>query len=389
MSGFEDESPERMLCRLVSGRKNNQVGYEVLFGECGARVNGLSDPELVVLLSEQADIFCGGLSGQNKQIFSGCIFTGDPETFTSVGRRLYLSDSAVAWRVRSLKEMFLMQVEASQLEIEDPLDMPVEYLGLSDRTLKALSNLRVRSIKYLGDIVQCTAEELLSADGFGPKCLEAVEQMVERRGLQLRTPQLEIEDPLDTPVEYLGLSTGTLKALLNLRVISIKYLGDIVQCTAKELLNARGFVEGCLEEVEQMLERRGYRLGTKLNWAPPDLREELILPLDEFDLLGVNGGEAERKLHIAINVAKEKLMPIDQRESLEKLRGNLGAMERKVHDDLFGAGIRFLGDLLQCTEERLKEIGLNPYAIKLIRDRLRSIGLDLGLNLDWQPPTTS
>jgi DNA-directed RNA polymerase subunit alpha len=59
---------------------------------------------------------------------------------------------------------------------------PVEGLPISDRTSYGLRNA---DIKYVGELVQCTEEELLEIKNFGRKSLNEVKTILADMGLSL------------------------------------------------------------------------------------------------------------------------------------------------------------------------------------------------------------
>ena len=65
---------------------------------------------------------------------------------------------------------------------------PVEGLAISVRTH---SGLRSADIKYVGELVQCTEQELLEIKNFGRKSLNEVKAILADLGLSLGT---KVED---------------------------------------------------------------------------------------------------------------------------------------------------------------------------------------------------
>jgi DNA-directed RNA polymerase subunit alpha len=60
-----------------------------------------------------------------------------------------------------------------------------------------------------------------------------------------------------TPIEILGLSPRTLNALINGNIGSIE---ELIQCNPSRLANLRGFGKKALTEVDEALEKRGFKL---------------------------------------------------------------------------------------------------------------------------------
>ena len=61
---------------------------------------------------------------------------------------------------------------------------PVEGLSLSLRTFHGLQNA---DIKYIGELVQCTEQELLEINDFGRKSLHEIKAILADPGLSLGT----------------------------------------------------------------------------------------------------------------------------------------------------------------------------------------------------------
>jgi DNA-directed RNA polymerase subunit alpha len=59
---------------------------------------------------------------------------------------------------------------------------PVEGLSLSLRTFHGLQNA---DIKYIGELVQCTEQELLEINNFGRKSLNEIKAILADLGLSL------------------------------------------------------------------------------------------------------------------------------------------------------------------------------------------------------------
>ena len=71
------------------------------------------------------------------------------------------------------------------------------------------------------------------------------------------------------PITVFGLSVRTANCLNSIRV---KYIGDLVQYTEKELLNIRGFGKKCLKEIIDLLTEMGLELGETIpGWESKSL----------------------------------------------------------------------------------------------------------------------
>ena len=84
--------------------------------------------------------------------------------------------------------------------------------------------------------------------------------------------QEEFNAALLRPVDDLELSVRSANCLQQAK---IKYIGDLVQKTEPEMLKTKNFGRKSLNEIKQILEEMGLRLGMKLeNWPPKELIEK-------------------------------------------------------------------------------------------------------------------
>jgi len=178
------------------------------------------------------------------------------------------------------------------------------------RTIDAL-RLSVRSsnclykadIKYVGELVQLTEQELLLKKNFGRKCLYEVKGILSRMGLRLGLkldgfPSREVLEKADAEdynisfeqfnkTNVVGTKTVLRKELLipintlDLSVRSsnclykadIKYVGELVQLTEQELLLKKNFGRTSLREIREIVQSMDLRFGMKLDCFPE--RKEL------------------------------------------------------------------------------------------------------------------
>lgn len=76
----------------------------------------------------------------------------------------------------------------------------------------------------------------------------------------------ELHDLLSKPIDDCGLSVRSINSLKN---SNISTLGDLVRYTEDELLKVKNLGEKALQEIVEMLEREGLRLGTPGEEPPP------------------------------------------------------------------------------------------------------------------------
>ena len=78
----------------------------------------------------------------------------------------------------------LNDARGQERELTERLDMSTAEIGLSVRTTNCLEE---RGIFTVGDLLNCTREDLLSISNFGEKTLEEVYQSLESIGFYRRT----------------------------------------------------------------------------------------------------------------------------------------------------------------------------------------------------------
>jgi DNA-directed RNA polymerase subunit alpha len=79
-------------------------------------------------------------------------------------------------------------------------------------------------------------------------------------------------------VDELELSVRSANCLKNDNII---YIGDLVQKTEQEMLRTPNFGRKSLNEIKEVLESMGLRLGMEITNWPPENIEELARKLDE------------------------------------------------------------------------------------------------------------
>ncbi len=82
----------------------------------------------------------------------------------------------------------------------------------------------------------------------------------------------EFNENLLKPIEDLELSVRSFNCL---QTAGIKFVGDLVQKTEPELLKTKNFGRKSLKEIEDILGKMDFELGTKLeNWPPKELEKK-------------------------------------------------------------------------------------------------------------------
>ncbi len=179
--------------------------------------------------------------------------------------------------------LFLRDAEASQTMYYSPeeetdkakwsqvLEIPVTDFELSVRSRNCLKKMNIRT---LGDLTRVTEAQLLSSKNFGETSLGEIKDMMTAKGLRLGQsleegaqselryrPTVALNDEqqavMAKPVSDLNLSVRARKCMNRLGINS---LGDLVQHTADELLEAKNFGMTSLNEVRDKLQQLGLSL---------------------------------------------------------------------------------------------------------------------------------
>jgi DNA-directed RNA polymerase subunit alpha len=151
------------------------------------------------------------------------------------------------------------------------LEMPVTDFELSVRSRNCLKKM---NIKTLGDLTRVNEQQLLSSKNFGETSLEELRDIMTSKGLRIGQsleqgaqyeiryrPQQQLspeeQQVLNKPVGDLNLSVRARKCMNRL---GINTLGELVQRTADELLEAKNFGMTSLNEVREKLATYGLKL---------------------------------------------------------------------------------------------------------------------------------
>jgi DNA-directed RNA polymerase subunit alpha len=181
--------------------------------------------------------------------------------------RLYLKDAEA-----SLNMYYSPDDEIIQSKFSQVLEIPVTDFELSVRSRNCLKKM---NIKTLGDLTRVTEQQLLSSKNFGETSLQEIKEMLGSKGLRIgqsleegahyemrsHRPQMplspEEQAVLNKPVSELNLSVRARKCMNRLGINS---LGDLVQRSADELLEAKNFGMTSLNEVREKLQQYGLTL---------------------------------------------------------------------------------------------------------------------------------
>jgi len=213
--------------------------------------------------------------------------------------------------------------------------IPISDLYLSVRSSNCL---KIKGIKYVGDLVQLNGSELLRIGNFGRKSLEEIKKKLAELNLSLgmkiegwsleedkgkityvtqeeilkRKSQKIIKEKTNNlllPIEALGLSSSSTDYLAKMKV---NYVGDLVQLKENTLLKSKYFRKKSFEEVEASLAVLGLSLGMKIKgWPPRNLLEfsqkykQKILEKDKEEAI-----KFRKSIKVEINYLEDELFYI-------------------------------------------------------------------------------
>lgn len=136
--------------------------------------------------------------------------------------------------------------------------------------------LRDQQIRYVGELVQWTEEEIARTSNFRRKILDQIKEALAESGLQLGM-KVPYWPPEGLPVAVL--KTGALFERIDEMPLSVRstnclrnggvdYVGQLIQKTEAELLQMPNFGRRCLDEIVEALTGLGLRLGMDLSAWP-------------------------------------------------------------------------------------------------------------------------
>jgi DNA-directed RNA polymerase subunit alpha len=153
------------------------------------------------------------------------------------------------------------------------LEIPVTDFELSVRSRNCLKKMNIRT---LGDLTRVSEVQLLSSKNFGETSLGEIKEMMGSKGLRLgqsleegsgmemryrpshqQPMSPEEQAVLNKPVSELNLSVRARKCMNRLGITS---LGELIQRSADELLEAKNFGQTSLTEVREKLGHYGLTL---------------------------------------------------------------------------------------------------------------------------------
>jgi DNA-directed RNA polymerase subunit alpha len=171
----------------------------------------------------------------------------------------------------SLTQEYNPEDEQQNVEFRKVMEIPITDFELSVRSRNCLKRM---NIKTLGDLTRVTESQLLASKNFGETSLEEIRAVMNAKGLRVGQsleqgqqyefryrPQQNLspeeQATLNKPVSDLNLSVRARKCMNRL---NIGTLGELIQRTADELLEAKNFGMTSLNEVRDRLTQYNLKL---------------------------------------------------------------------------------------------------------------------------------
>ncbi|MBY0514826.1 MAG: tetratricopeptide repeat protein [Gemmataceae bacterium] len=171
----------------------------------------------------------------------------------------------------SLTERYSPEDEQVSLQFRQVMEIPITDFELSVRSRNCLKRMNIRT---LGDLTRVTESQLLASKNFGETSLEEIKVIMNAKGLRIGQsleqgqqyefryrPQQNLspeeQATLNKPVSDLNLSVRARKCMNRL---NISTLGELVQRTSDELLEAKNFGMTSLTEVREKLQQYNLKL---------------------------------------------------------------------------------------------------------------------------------
>ena len=255
-----------------------------------------------------------------------------------------------------------------RIQLDSVLPRYINNLKVSDHNKYVFQS---KEIYFIGDLVERTETELLKIlDSSMPNLANVKATLVPlylELGMDIwflyfERKKKEWNPALASPIESLELSTRTKNALKD---EGIHYVGDLVRRTERQLqIYTLNFGKIMMEEVKTALIPLGLELGVNIYW--PSNREqekELIQYLSSKGLASVK------------TIDPILVHPIENLGLSTWPRSALKAVE-----------VPYLGALVSRTEkDLLRDTSLSAEDISEINTVLASLGLELGMDVDYWP----
>ena len=255
-----------------------------------------------------------------------------------------------------------------RIQLDSILPRHINSLQISDHNKSLFQS---KKIHFIGNLVEKTETELLKILDFSMPNLANVKATLALLYLELEMDiwflyferkKKEWNPVLALPVESLELSTHTKNALKD---EGIHYVGDLVRRTERQLkLYTLNLKQIHLEEVKTALIPLGLELGMNIYWPFHRAQEKKLV-----QYLNVKGLTSIQTIDPILAHPIENLGLSVWSESALKV-----------------VGVRYLGALVTRTEkDLLKNTSLGVEGVSEINIVLASLGLELGMSVDYWP----
>ncbi len=166
----------------------------------------------------------------------------------------------------SMNLSFQEEQMRERLDVGRVLNKSLSEFDFPQRIMDAFDQLKVET---LGDLIQCSEEQLLACNNFGQYSLDRVKNFLDEHDLSLSQknrskvtlkpgpPPEEVDDILRKQIEEFDWSARSKRAMKRLSIFTVK---DLVEHTEEELLDCRNFGETSLQEVKDTLSELGLSL---------------------------------------------------------------------------------------------------------------------------------
>jgi DNA-directed RNA polymerase subunit alpha len=180
--------------------------------------------------------------------------------------RLFLKDAQA-----SVTQYISTEDDADLSAFRQVMEVPVTDFELSVRSRNCLKKMNIRT---LGDLTRVSEQQLLASKNFGETSLEEIREIMTAKGLRVgqsleqgqqyepryrpaQALSAEEQAVLNKPVMELNLSVRARKCMNKL---ALNTIGELIQRTADELLEAKNFGMTSLNEVREKLTQLGLKL---------------------------------------------------------------------------------------------------------------------------------
>lgn len=180
--------------------------------------------------------------------------------------RLFLKDAEA-----SLTMYYNPEQELANSRFNQVLEIPVTDFELSVRSRNCLKKMNIRT---LGDLTRVSEQQLLSSKNFGETSLNEIKHILTSKSLRIGqaleqgpmgerryVPSTQLSEAeqamLNKPVSDLNLSVRARKCMNRLGIATV---GELMQRSADELLEAKNFGMTSLNEVREKLRQLGLNL---------------------------------------------------------------------------------------------------------------------------------